>query len=72
MRKLLVQINVDLRIFVPATETLVCAFQELEVVESDGAGFCLGDLFAFIGDGIAEDVFVDEHCFAVVLHGRVE
>jgi len=42
------------------------------VLDGDSACFGLGDFLAFVGDSVAEDVFVNKHCFAVVLYGGVE
>jgi len=59
VRKLLVEVDVDLRVFVPAAQTLVGAFQKLDLLDRDLGCFGGGELFAFVGYGVAEEVLVD-------------
>jgi hypothetical protein len=72
MCQLLVQINIDLLIFIPATQTLVSALQQLKMLDGDLGGLGRRKLVTFVGDGVAENVLVYEQRFAIVAGVGVE
>lgn len=68
--ELLVQVDVDLFLFVPPAGALTGSHEECEMTSCDLSCFVLGEFFAFVGDGVTEDIFVDEllHMLAWILY----
>ena len=72
MCELLVQVDIGLRVLIPAAKSLVSALQELELLNSNLSCLRCWQLFAFVGDCVTEEVFVYEHSTAVVANRGVE